>query len=425
MQHFLASAIACLCLLQSAVTANDAILANKGTWPQWRGPGRDDLTAETGLLQSWPDGGPTLTWSFEDCGIGYSGPAISNDRLYILGSREGEELLICLDVNSGKEQWTAPIGPEYENGWGNGPRGTPTLDGKFVYATGGQGNLVCVRGEDGSVVWSKTMQELGGKTPVWGYSESPLIHEETLLYTPGGSKGAIVALDKTNGELLWQTSDISDDAHYSSIVTKECDGMTLGVQLLVSQLVGFDVSDGKVLWTVPWAGRVAVIPTPVFWRDCVYVTSGYGAGCMLVRMSEPSAAGEWQADVVYDNKLMSNHHGGVILLDEHIYGHSNKKGWTCQDIATGEKKWQERQVLDKGAIAYADNRFYCLGEDTGDVVLIEASSNGWEEHGRFTLAPQSEQRSPKGRIWTHPVIADGRLYLRDQELLHCYDVRAK
>jgi outer membrane protein assembly factor BamB len=388
-------------------------------WPQWRGPNRDDISRETGLLQSWPDSGPERLWSFRECGGGYSGPAVVGDRIYLLGSRNGQEELLCLDVNTGKQLWATTVGPELENRWGNGPRSTPTVDGELIYAIGGKGKLVCMLARDGSVVWSKAMQDLGGKIPVWGYSESPLIHEEMLLYTPGGEKGAIVALDKTNGELLWQTEELKEKAHYASIVVKQHAGKTMGVQLLASQLVGFDVSDGTVLWSVPWPGRVAVVPTPIFWEDCVYVTSGYGCGCMLVRVGN-----DFSTEVVYDNKVMGNHHGGVILLEDHVYGHSDKKGWTCQAIATGKSVWRERQVLDKGAIAYADQRFYCLGEDTGEVVLIAASTEGWEEQGRFTLNPQSEIRSPKGRIWTHPVIAAGRLYLRDQELLYCYDVQA-
>jgi len=424
MRHFFTIAVAYTLLIQTTTLAKDGSWPQgpwpQGPWPQWRGPSRDDMTSETGLLQAWPTGGPERLWSFEECGIGYSGPAIVGDRLYILGARDGEELLLCVDVKTGKQLWATPIGPEYENSWGNGPRGTPTVDGEFIYTIGGKGFLVCIRAEDGDLVWSKAMQDFGGKVPVWGYSESPLIHGEKLLYTPGGEQGAIVALDKATGDLLWQTPELTDRAHYSSIVVKQHAGKTMGVQLLVSQLVGFDLEDGKVLWTVPWGGSVAVVPTPVFWQDCVYVTSGYGAGCMLVRVGD-----DFSTELVYDNKLMSNHHGGAILLNDHIYGHSNKKGWTCQDVATGEKVWQERQVLDKGAIAYADKRFYCVGEDTGEVVLIAASSESWQEHGRFTLEPQSEQRSPKGRIWTHPVIADGRLYLRDQEFLHCYDVRAE
>ena len=391
----------------------------QASWPQWRGPNRDDISSETGLLKSWPEGGPERIWSFRDCGLGYSGPAVVGDRLYILGARDNQEDLLCIDADSGRELWATRIGPELENRWGNGPRCTPTVDGELIYVVGGKGNLVCMSARDGSVVWSKAMQDLGGKIPTWGYSESPLIYQGMLLYTPGGEQGAIVALDKTNGELLWQTEELTEKAHYSSIVAKQHAGKTMGVQLMASQLVGLDLTDGTVLWSVPWPGRVAVVPTPICWEDCIYVTSGYGCGCMLVRIGD-----DFTTEVAYNNKVMGNHHGGVILLGDHVFGHSDRKGWTCQEIATGKSVWRERQALDKGAIAYADQRFYCLGEDTGDVVLIAASAEGWEEHGRFTLNPQSDQRSPKGRIWTHPVIAGGRMYLRDQELLYCYDIRA-
>ncbi len=387
-------------------------------WPQWRGPQRDDVSSETGLLQSWPEGGPKRLWLFENTGLGYSGPAIVGDRLYILGARDAQEELICLRVSDGQEIWSTPIGPILENDWGDGPRSTPTVDGELIYALGGQGNLVCARAKDGNIVWSKTMQDFDGAPPFWGYSESPLVHQDQLLCTPGGEQGAIVALNKATGDLLWQTEELTDTAHYASIVLQQHAGKTLAVQLLVGQLVGVDINDGNVLWTVPWPGRVAVVPTPIVWKDSIYVTSGYGAGCMMVRLGEGDSA-----EQIYANKVMSNHHGGVIRLGNFLYGHSNKKGWTCQDFETGETVWRERKALGKGAIAYADGRFYCLDEDEGEVVLIEASPEGWSEHGRFHLEPLTTLRKPKGKVWTHPVITGGRLFFRDQQYLFCYDVR--
>ena len=417
-----ASTISYAALLQTALLFSllfTPARAGDTPWPQWRGPERNDQSSETNLLQSWPEGGPKLLWTFDDCGLGYSGPAVVKDRMYLLGSRDKQEMLLCLDAKLGNEIWAVPVGDEYKNGYGNGPRSTPTVEGEFIYAASGKGDLICCRSEDGSQVWSKSMKEFGGKIPTWGYSESPLIHGEKILYTPGGEKGAIVALDKATGKLLWQTEELTDEAHYSSIVFKKHGGKTMGVQLLVSELVGFDVETGEVLWRVQWPGRTAVVPTPVFWKDCVYVTSGYGSGCMLVRIAE-----DFSTETVYESKLMSNHHGGVILHGDYIFGHSNGKGWVCQTIKDGKRKWRERASLGKGAISYADKRFYCLSEDSGELVLITASDEGWEEHGRFKMEPQSEQRSSRGRIWVHPVIADGLLYLRDQEFVHCYDVRA-
>ncbi|MCG8449253.1 MAG: PQQ-binding-like beta-propeller repeat protein, partial [Pirellulales bacterium] len=213
----------------------------EGPWGQWRGPNRDGSSAETGLLAAWPAEGPPRIWLFKDCGLGYSGPAIVGDRLYILGSRQGKEQLICLETGRGKELWSTTLGPNYENSWGDGPRSTPTVEGQFVYTLAARGNLTCCRIRDGSIVWQKSLQDFGGQIPEWGYSESPLIYEDLIICTPGGEQGAIVALDKSSGELLWQTSDLADIAHYSSIIVTNQADRAIGVQLLVSQLVGFNL----------------------------------------------------------------------------------------------------------------------------------------------------------------------------------------
>jgi len=407
----------CVVLLVITIAAPQAA---EGDWPQWRGPLRDGKSTDTGLLETWPEEGPSLQWIFEDCGVGYSIPAIVGTRLYTMGGRNGEEELICLDTADGHEVWSTPLGPLFENDWGGGPRSTPTVDGEKIYALSASGNLACLRVADGSVVWTAEMQDFGGEVPRWGYSESLLIHHEKLLCTPGGKQGTIAALDKHSGELLWQSEELTDMAHYSSIVLMEHAGKTVGVQLLEKQLIGFDVADGALLWSTPWPGAVAVIPTPIVNDNQVYTTSGYGAGCQLITIGDQQSV-----DIVYDNKGMTNQHGGVILLDDHLYGYSDSKGWTCQEFATGEKVWQNKKVLGKGAIGYADGHFYCISEDEGEVVLIEASTDGWQERGRFELQPQTELRKPRGKIWTHPVITGGKLYLRDQDLVYCYDVSHK
>lgn len=386
-------------------------------WPQWRGPNRDDVSTEKNLLQEWPEGGPPRVWMFENAGVGYSGPAIVGDRLYTMGARDKKELLLVLDAKSGKELQAVEIGDMLENNWGDGPRGTPTVDGKFIYALGAQGNLVCIEAATGDLQWRKSMQDLGGAIPTWGFTESPLVYEEMVLCTPGGEQGAIAALDKKTGELIWQTKDVTTGAHYSSLVVREGKNGPELVQLLADQLVGLEPKSGKVLWSSPWPGKVAVIPTPIVKDQYVYVTSGYGVGCRAIEIGDNDEVKE-----LYDNKVMKNHHGGVILVGDHVYGHTDPGGWVCQNLKTGDEVWRERSALGKGAIAYADDRFYCLSEDDGEVVLIEASTEGWKEHGRFKLDPQTKQRKPAGKIWTHPVINDGKLYLRDQNLIYCYDI---
>lgn len=407
--------IGCLALAISPLS----IYGEQGPWPQWRGPLRDDVSTERGLVQRVPAEGPPRVWLFENCGVGYSGPAIVGDRLYILGARDGTDFLLSLDATNGKELRATPLGATYENDWGNGPRCTPTVDGDSIYVLTGPGILACVK-TDGTLVWTKSMvDDLGGKVPIWGYCESPLVLGDKVYCTPGESQGAIAAFDKMTGELLWRTKELADVAHYSSIVPMQHDGKTILVQLLFKEVVGVDPTNGTVLWTVPFDGNVAVIPTPVVSEDMVYVTAGYGVGCMAIKLTGD------EPEVIYQNKNMTNHHGGVILVDDHIYGYSDGKGWVCQELETGDMSWREREALGKGAIAYADERFYCLSEDTGELVMIAADSNEWQEHGRFTLEPQTQIRKEKGKIWTHPVIADGKLYLRDQDLLFCFDVKAK
>lgn len=405
----LVSSFLCLSLLSVA----------HAEWPQWRGPNRDDVSAEKNLLQEWPEGGPPRVWMFENAGVGYSGPAIVGDRLYTMGAREGKELLLTLDANTGEELDAVEIGDILENNWGDGPRGTPTVDGKFIYALGAQGNLVCIEAATGDLQWKKSMQDLGGAVPTWGFTESPLIYEDLVVCTPGGESGAIAALDKKTGKVVWQTKDVATGAHYSSLVVREGKNGPELVQLLADQVIGINPKNGEVLWSSQFAGKVAVIPTPIVKDNLVYVTAGYGVGCKLVEIDDG------QATDVYDNKVMKNHHGGVILIGDHVYGHTDPGGWACQNLKTGEEVWRERSALGKGAIAYADDRFYCLSEDEGEVVLIEPSTEGWKEHGRFKLDPQTDQRKDAGKIWTHPVINDGKLYLRDQNLIYCYDISEK
>jgi len=395
--------------------------AQPHNWPQWQGPTRDCLSNETGLLKSWPEGGPRQLWLFDDCGAGYAGPAVVDGRLFILGTRDGICCLLAIEADSGRELWHVALGPALENNWGSGPRSTPTVDEGLIYALGGKGVLICVHAADGREVWRDEMQQFGGREPQWGYSESVLIDGDLLVCTPGGPAGAIVALDKSTGELRWQAVELNDVAHYSSIVKGEFHGRPQYVQLLVSRLVGLAPEDGQLLWQVDWPGRVAVIPTPIIHDGKVFATSGYGAGCTLIEVGDDNEPIER-----YDEramKLMKNHHGGVIRLGDYLYGHSDNVGWVCMEFATGKKIWSEKNALGKGAIGYADGRFYCLSEDDGEVVLIDASPEGWQEHGRFTLAPQTQIRSDRGKIWTHPVIVDGKLFLRDQDLLYCYDVK--
>lgn len=393
-------------------------------WPQWRGLHRDGKSPETNLLETWPEGGPPLVWLYKNAGPGYGGPAIVGDRMYILVGRKGKTRLVAIDNKQGTDIWEAEIGDIFRNDWGDGDRSTPTVDGDRIYALGAQGDLVCVHAKDGSVVWKKSLiDDLGGEIPFWGYSESVLIDGDHVICTPGGDRGTIAALNKLTGEVVWQTEELTEGAHYASVVHANFTPAPHLVQLTSENVVGISKTDGKVLWSVPWPGRIAVIPTPVVSENRVFATSGYGSGCKLVELSGNASA--VQANEVYASKKMKNHHGGVVLVNGHVYGYSDEVGWLCLDLQSGEELWSNNEKLGKGAVTYADGHLYCLGESSGDVVLVEASPEGWKESGRFTLNPQSTHRKRQGAIWTHPVISQGRLYLRDQDLIYCFDLAGK
>jgi outer membrane protein assembly factor BamB len=387
-------------------------------WPQWRGPNRDDVGKETGLLKHWPEGGPKLAWLNREAGLGYSSFSVVGGKLFTLGARGSTEFLIALSTKDGSELWATPVADLYKNGFGDGPRSTPTVDGERVYTLSGGGTLLCANVADGKMVWKANLQEFGGGIPGWGYCESPLIEGEKVVCTPGGSKGAIAALDKKTGKLIWQSKDFTDGAQYASIIAANHNGARQLIQLTQQSIVGVNAADGSVLWKTPFRGQTAVIPTPLFKAGQVYVTADYGVGCKSVRIGPGNEVTD-----LYENKVMKNHHGGVILVGDHVYGYSGNVGWVCQDFKTGSEVWLERSKLGKGAIGYADGMLYLLSEDNGTVVLLEASPKGWNEHGRFKLEPLSTQRSSRGRVWTHPVVSNGHLYLRDQEFLFCFDVK--
>jgi len=401
-----------------AVVSLGNVSAANFDWPQWHGPDRTDVSKETGLLKKWPAEGPKRVWLYENAGNGYSGPAIANGKYFTIGTRDNNECVLALDANTGKELWVAKIGAKLDNDWGSGPRGTPAVDGDRIYALSGKGDLACINVADGKVVWTASMNALGGKTPDWGYTESVLVDGDKVICTPGGSKGALAAFNKADGKVIWRSTDFTDDAQYASIIPADINGQRQYIQLTMKHLVGISAKDGKQLWSSDWPGRTAVIPTPIYRDSHVYISSGYGVGCKLVKIE----AGN-KATTVYENKVMKNHHGGVVLVGDHLYGYSDGSGWMCQDFKSGDEVWAERNKLGKGAIACADEMLYCLDEGTGTVVLIEASPKGWSEHGRFKLDPQTKIRSSRGRIWTHPVISNGKLYLRDQDLIYCYDVK--
>jgi outer membrane protein assembly factor BamB len=391
-------------------------------WPQWNGPNRDGKSADTGLLAQWPAGGPKLAWKATGFGGGYSEISVVGDHLYTLGDVSGYSCLIAAGADGGKILWTTKLGnpgsPEVTGYTFPGPRSTPAVDGDLIFAMDAWGDLVCVNSADGKEQWHKSLvSDFGGPTPTWGYAESPLVDGDQVIVTPGGAKGAMVALNKKTGELIWQSKNFTDAAHYSSIVPAEIGGARQYVQLTAEHVVGISAKDGSVLWKATRKGNVAVVPTPLVMGSEVYVTSGYGVGCNLFKVT---ASGEkFSVAQVYANHVMVNHHGGAVRVGDYIFGYSDSKGLTCQNARTGEAVWAEKSAIKKGSVAYADGKLYCRQEDDGTMVLVDAAPGSYAEKGRFSQPDRASEKA-----WSHPVIANGKLYLRDQDLLLCYDVKA-
>jgi outer membrane protein assembly factor BamB len=414
-------------------------LAPAADWPQWRGLHRDDVSTETGLMASFPSGGPRLAWKFEDAGVGYSGVAIAGGTIYGFGStgdREGE-FVFALDEATGTQKWRTPLVnekklPGFLDQWGGGPRCTPTVDGDHVFVLGSQGDLACLETSGGKLVWQiNLLKDLKGKLMSgWGYSESPLVDGDQVVCSPGGDEGALTALDKLTGKVRWRSTGLSAKATYASIVISEAGGVRHYVQLTKDGPAGFSPKDGKVLWheMVADVWDVATIPTPIAHGDYVYVTADYKASCGLVKLT-PDGQGGLKSKVVYVNKVMTNHHGGVVLLRGHVYGTSgniagHKTGnFVCQDFLTGKQVWSEKKALEPSSVIAAGDHIYCYGQATGTLACMDASPAGFKETGRFKIPQTSDKRKKEGGIWTHPVIANGKLYLRDQELLFCFDLK--
>ena len=402
--------------------------ARADDWPQWRGPNREDKSAEKGLLKEWPKDGPPLVWKATGIGTGFSGVSVAGGKIFTMGQQKDSTFVYALDENAkegvNKVLWSTEIGKPSNPGGFPGTRCTPTVDGDRVYVLSQEGELACLKAADGKMVWHKSFKDdFNGGEPHWGFAESPLVDGDRLICTPGGKEGTLLALDKKTGEKLWRTADWKDGAQYSSPIAVEMGGQRQYIQLTMENVAGVDAGTGKVLWKAPRKGGTAVITTPVFHDGYVYVTSSYGVGCDLFKVTGDN--GVYKAEPVYThdtNKVMANHHGGVILLDDKIYGCSGDRNWVCQDLKTGEKVWeQDKGTPGKGSLAYADGHFYLRGEGSPSIVaLIEATPKGYEEKGRFTQPDRSKGHA----AWPHPVIANGKLYLRDQDVLLCYDLKA-
>jgi len=433
-RSFVTSVLAALGLLVFAVSSEAA------DWPQWQGPDRNAISKETGLLQEWPKAGPALAWKAEKLGGGDSAPSIAAGRIFGMSNRGEDEVVWTLSEKDGSEVWVTRLGPAYKQGMRQsqeGPGCTPTVDGKRLYVLGLSGILACLNVDDGKVVWQRSLtNDFGGCIPGWSYRESPLIDGDKLICTPGGEEVTMVSLNKSTGETIWK-NDLPDPpggrrgrfdnsgAAYASAIAIDFEGRRQYLQFIASGLVGVSAEGGKLLWHYDRPANSFKIncTTPLYHDGFAFAASAYGVGGGLVKLSKDTDGGI-KAEEVWFSKNMENHHGGVVLINGCLYGANGGNGGgylVCLDFKTGEVLWNEKDSdkrrVKKGSLAVADNRIYYRTEE-GELILIEPSREEYVEHGRFQQPDRTRQPA-----WSHPVIANGKLYIRDQDTLFCYDVK--
>ena len=397
------------CALVLSVAIIDA-----ADWPQWQGPTRTRVSPETGLLKEWPSSGPPIVWTATGVGSGYGSMAIAGDRVFVQGVRGRNSAVIALNRADGKEVWSKALGASQADDRGPGPRSTPTVDGDRLYVLTENGDLACLK-IDGTAVWQRNiLRDFRGRQLQWLISESPLVDGPHVIVSPGGPGAGIVKLDKMTGQTIWTTKELSDTAGYSSVIAADVHGVRTYMTFTASAGVGVRASDGKVMFQYQNAANwVANVATPIFFNNKAFFSSAYGTGGGLLDLTVQN--GEVRAKEVYFTRSMNNHHGGVVLVDGYLYGF-NDSILTCLDFATGKMMWRDRSV-GKGSVTAANGSLYIQSEN--DLFgLADASPTGYRERGRFRL-PDKGYPS-----WAHPAISDGRLYVRNQDTVIAYDIKA-
>lgn len=387
-------------------------------WPQWQGPDRDNISRETGLLKTWPAGGPEKLWTFKGLGKGYASPIVVGDRVYITGSAENEEILFALDTE-GRKVWQTVYGPLWTRNFPSA-RTSPTFQDGRLHVVSSLGKVACINAADGTVAWDVDMKaRFGARDITWGITESPLVVGDRLICTPGGETVAMAALSVKDGATIWTTEGLSDKSAYCSPQLVRRGTRSLAVTALSEHIVGVDIADGKVLWSHPYKGRCgAHVNTPVYGDGIVYFTSGYNDGGVALKLS---ADGD-SVVKLWDDKTLDTHHGGLVLLEGHLYGsnwENNAKGkWVCMELATAKVKY-ETDWQCKGSLTSAEGMLYCYEEKHGHVALVKATPDGFDPISTFRVEEGNDQH------WAHPVIAHGRLYIRHGDVLMCHDIQAR
>ena len=396
------ASLASLLCLQLSARAED--------WPQWRGPNQDGISKETGWLEKWPADGPAKLWD-ASCGVGYGSFAVAKGRVYTLGNVQEKDTLYCFDAETGKARWAYeyPCASKDPNGY-HGTRCTPTVEADRVYSVSRAGQLFCLDNTTATVKWAKDFKkDFGGVAPRWGFAGSPLIEKNWLLVEAGGTNGAsVVAIDKVTGDIIWKNG--SDAAGYATLIPFDLGGERCFAQFSADQLIARRMKNGSELWRLPWKTSYGVnAATPIIQGDEMFISSGYGYGCALLKMTQKDVKEVWR------NKNMRNHVNSCVLVDGSLYGYDDSE-LKCLDWKTGEVKWATKDY-GKGAVVVADGKLI-LYSQTGKLGLAEASPAGFKEICSFQALPGKD-------TWANPVLANGRLYVRSLDKMAVFDVKGK
>ncbi len=394
-------------------------------WPQWRGPERNAISKESGLMKQWPVGGPRLVMQASGLGSGYSSVAVVGNRVYTMGDQDDACYLLCLEDKGGKKIWATKVGPPKGGGGYPGPRCTPTVADGLVYAVGQFGDVVCVDAATGEEKWRKSFsRDYNGKRDGnWGCSESPLIDGEKVIITPGGSQATMVALNRKTGEEIWRCLVRGCGAGHSSAVVAEVGGIRHYVQLTTGGVIGVRANDGQLLWRYEkFLNNTANIPTCIVQGDEVFCSAGYenrsGGGALLKLIPEGEGI---RIEEVYFDRALNNKHGGWVRVGDRLFGDRDDRGMVrCINAKTGSVIWQKQgRGGGSAAVMYADGRLYVRYQN-GTIALVDPDADEYREISSFRIP-----RQDTGPSWPHLVVSDGKLFVREQDQLFVYDIRER
>jgi outer membrane protein assembly factor BamB len=410
-----------LSLLLIIIPSPELASQKAGEWPCFHGSDRTNISDETGLLKAWDEKGPSLLFTISGLGEGYSSTAIAGGLIYTAGSTGNQSFLYAFDLN-GRLVWKKPNGPAWsvKVSWAssyNGPRSTPTIDNGVVYHLSEAGRLGAFRAKTGDAIWSRDLpKDFNAKVPMYGYSESVLIDGDNLFVRTGGTKGYQACLNKRTGATIWTSGEIPGDYGYNSMIINDFGGFRQIIGATNTCYYSLDARTGKLLWTNDFINQYEINCTDaIVFNDYVFLTSGEGKGCMLIRLKK--TGNRITTEKVWETKMMDNYHGGVILYNGYLYGSGNlARDWYCLDFLTGRQMWKTN---GSGSLTYADGMVY-LYDEKGNMKLVKASSEKFEKTGEFRVP-----EGGAGPYWAHPVVCGGRLYLRHTDKIFVYDIQKK